>query len=62
MKVRIQVIVEDDEGQVLDSHDVFSFQRKHLRSEQVGLTLAELPMLFPFTCWAVSWPIRSISP
>ena len=25
MKVRIQVILEDDEGHVLDTHDVFSF-------------------------------------
>jgi len=41
MKVRIQVIIEDDGGHVLDSHDVFSFQRKHLQPEQVGLTLAE---------------------
>src|SRR5262249_32770787 len=41
MKVRIQVIIEDDDGQVLDTHDVFSFQRKHLQPEQVGLTLAE---------------------
>jgi len=41
MKVRIQVIIEDDDGQVLDIHDVFSFQRKHLQPEQVGLTLAE---------------------
>ncbi len=41
MKVRIQVILEDDNGRVLDSHDVFSFQRKPSRPEQVGLTLAE---------------------
>src|SRR5262249_49179674 len=41
MKVRIQVIIEDDDGQVLDSHDVFSFQRKHFQPEQLGLTLAE---------------------
>jgi len=41
MKVRIRVIIEDDDGQVLDMHDVFSFQRKHLQPEQVGLTLAE---------------------
>ena len=38
MKVRIQVIIEDDDGQVLDTHDVFSFQRQHLQPEQVGLT------------------------
>jgi hypothetical protein len=41
MKVRIQVIIEDDNGQVLDVQDVFSFQRKHFQPEQVGLTLAE---------------------
>ena len=41
MKVRILVIIEDDDGQVLDMHDVFSFQRKHCQPEQVGLTLAE---------------------
>jgi hypothetical protein len=41
MKVRIQVIIEDDDGQVLDIHDVFSFQRKHFQPEQIGLTLAE---------------------
>ena len=41
MKVRIQVIIEDDDGHVLDIHDVFSFQRKHFQPEQVGLTLAE---------------------
>jgi hypothetical protein len=29
MKVRIQVILEDDDGHVLDSHDVFSFERTH---------------------------------
>ena len=41
MKGRIQVILEDDDGHVLDTHDVFSFQRKHLQPEQVGLRLAE---------------------
>jgi hypothetical protein len=41
MKVRIQVILEDDDGHVLDSHDVFSFQCKHFQPQQVGLTLAE---------------------
>jgi hypothetical protein len=41
MKGRIQVIIEDDDGQVLDTHDVFSFQRKHFQPEQAGLTLAE---------------------
>lgn len=41
MKVRIQVILEDDDGHILDSHDVFSFQRRHFQPEQVGLTLAE---------------------
>jgi hypothetical protein len=41
MKVRIQVIIEDDDGQVLDVQDVFSFQRKHVQPEQLGLTLAE---------------------
>ena len=41
MKVRIQVVLEDDDGHILDSHDVFSFQRTHFQPEQVGLTLAE---------------------
>ena len=41
MKVGIQVVIEDDDGHVLDIHDVFSFQRKHLQPEQVGLTLTE---------------------
>jgi hypothetical protein len=41
MKVRIQVIIEDDDGQVLDIHDVFSFHRNHFQAEHVGLTLAE---------------------
>jgi hypothetical protein len=41
MRVRIQVVIEDDDGHVLDTHDVFSFQRQHLCPEQVGLTLAE---------------------
>ena len=40
MRVRIQVVIEDDDD-VLDSHDVFSFQRKHFQPEQVGLTLTE---------------------
>jgi len=35
------VIIEDDDGQVQDIHDVFSLQRNHFQPEQVGLTLAE---------------------
>jgi len=47
MKGRSQVIMEDDDGHVLDTHDVFSFQRKHFQPEQGGLTLAEAKGTLP---------------
>src|SRR5262245_32266105 len=41
MKVRIQVVIEEDDGQVLDIHDDFSFERKHFQPERERCTAAK---------------------
>jgi hypothetical protein len=41
MRVRIQVVIETDEGQVQDVQDVFELHRGELKPERLGLTLEE---------------------
>ncbi|MGH9628977.1 MAG: ISKra4 family transposase [Bryobacteraceae bacterium] len=41
MRVRIQVVIESDDGQVQDVQDVFQLQRGELKPERLGLTLEE---------------------
>ena len=41
MKVRIQVVIEDADGQVQDVQEVFQLERGELKPETLGLNLAE---------------------
>ena len=41
MRVRIQVVIESDDGQVQDVQDVYQLQRGELKPERLGLTLEE---------------------
>lgn len=41
MRVRIQVVIETDDGQVQDVQDVFELHRGELKPERLGLTLEE---------------------
>ncbi|MGH9437393.1 MAG: IS1096 element passenger TnpR family protein [Terriglobia bacterium] len=41
MKVRIQAVIETDDGQVQDVQDVFDLHRGELKPERLGLTLQE---------------------
>ena len=41
MRVRIQVVIETDEGQVQDVQDVFELHRGELKPERLGLMTLE---------------------
>jgi hypothetical protein len=41
MKLRLQLLVESDTGEIVTSEEVAQLERHSLRSEEVGLTLAE---------------------
>ena len=41
MRVRIQVVIESDDGQIQDVQDVFQLRRGELKPERLGLTLEE---------------------
>lgn len=41
MRVRIQVVIESDDGQIQDVQDVFQLYRGDLKPECLGLTLEE---------------------
>ena len=45
MKLRLQLVVESETGDVLTTEDVAQLQRHSLRPEEVGLTLAEAKQL-----------------
>jgi hypothetical protein len=41
MRVRLQVVIESDDGQIQDIQDVFQLHRGELKPERLGLTLEE---------------------
>jgi hypothetical protein len=41
VRVRIQVVIESDDGQIQDVQDVYQLQRGELKPERLGLTMRE---------------------
>jgi hypothetical protein len=45
MKLRLQLVIESETGDVVTTQDVAQLQRHSFRPEEVGLTLAEAKQL-----------------